>query len=520
MRMVVSRGVGDRTALALCFAVALLGLGALAGWYLHLRFLIQLVPGTVPMQFNTALAFAFLGGASASLASGRFGKWPVVVGGSVVAAIGLAVIAQHLIESPAIDTLFFEPWDWDPTLNPAPGRTSFAAAMGFALAGIGLCYRALRADRGFILGIIAAPPLAMAISSLLGQLVGVETLDLPMLQPTPLMAVNTSTALVLWSLAMMRLAWHERPEVWIPWAASFGYLAFAVAVEILEASSTFLIQLLRFGMLAGGVAVVYFATLYFRELREGRRRALSQVRLQDELLGTVAHDVKGPLSAVTMAFSLLRDADIVRDPAQAEKVIGAAQRSLAKIEKLVGELLDRERLAAGFVTLVPEPCEAADLVDQAIEAVQGIAAQKNQTIISAVPEELTVLADPLRSYQVLLNLLGNAVKFSPDMTRIEVTAAVEKGEVLFSIMDQGPGISPEHHALIFDRFHRVEDDGDGPPEQGRRDGAKPGHGLGLTICRNLVDRQGGRIWVESEPGNGSRFCFTLPVPSTRPSGVA
>lgn len=502
--MARERKLQDTVALGLCLAVALIGLLAIVGWYAHIRLLIQPLPDTPSMQFNAAAMFVLLGLASAMRAAGRPERWPVVVAGSLVSVVGLVTVAEHVFDiAPGIDTLLFVPWDQ--THIVSPGRMSLLAACSFALGGAGLAYQALKPGSAHILGVVAAPALALSAASLLGLVVGMKRFDTPLLQPSPQMAVHTALAMGLWACAMFLLASRDRFSTWGPWAAASGYLAFALALEILEGSQSLLVQLLRFALMAAGAVVVYLAARYLGKLREERQRAMSQVRLQNEMLGTVAHDVKGPLSAVTMAFSLLRDVDIVRDPAQAGKIIEAAQGALQKVQALVSDLLDRERTAAGFVTLDIRPCEAADLVEQALESVQAAADSKHIEIAVSVADGLRVHADPLRAYQILTNLLGNAIKFAPAGSRIEVSAQGRGTDVLFTVADQGPGIPPEQLDRIFERYQKFAGDG---------------HGLGLAICRALVEAHGGRIQVRSEPGAGSRFSFTLPSASRKPVGVA
>jgi hypothetical protein len=205
------RKVGDRVATGLSLGVAALGLLAIAGWQLHLQDMLLLLPDTPAMQYNTALVFVVLGATSAWLAHGGQPRWPVIAGATFVLAMGLAVVVEHVANVDlGVDTLLFEPWDQ--TQIVSPGRMSLIAATGFSLAGAGLLYRTVRRDRDWILGVFAAPPGALAISSLLGHLVGVRSLDLPLIQPSAQMAIATSLALILWSLAMFRLAFRLQPD--------------------------------------------------------------------------------------------------------------------------------------------------------------------------------------------------------------------------------------------------------------------------------------------------------------------
>jgi signal transduction histidine kinase len=143
-------------------------------------------------------------------------------------------------------------------------------------------------------------------------------------------------------------------------------------------------------------------------------------------------------------------------------------------------------------------------MEECLAFIRGFAAARDIDVHVEVPEgETAVRADPRRSRQVACNLLTNAVKFSEAGTRVGFRASVGADEVVFVVEDQGPGVAPEHQQRIFDEFFRVQGD-------------REGTGLGLPLAKRLVEAQGGRIWLESEPGSGCRFYFSLPVAGNNP----
>ena len=170
-------------------------------------------------------------------------------------------------------------------------------------------------------------------------------------------------------------------------------------------------------------------------------------------------------------------------------------------DSLLGNLLELSRVQANRLLLYLEPMS----IETAIETEVEKAKQSDSTrhIVIDIPERLPrVQADELRVKRILHNLLENAVKYSPQGGEIGVTARAEDERLVISISDQGIGISAEDQLAIFSPFHRLE--------ESMRQGIT-GIGLGLLVCRRLVEAHGGRIWVESEPGRGSTFYFTLPL---------
>ncbi|MEW5929270.1 MAG: PAS domain S-box protein [Gemmatimonadota bacterium] len=238
------------------------------------------------------------------------------------------------------------------------------------------------------------------------------------------------------------------------------------------------------------------ARLYERE-RRARAEAEAASRARDEILGVVAHDLRNPLTAISMYASLLlempRDADTQR--AQLRTVLELTEQ----MNRLIQDLLDASRIEAGQLRVHPAAVPVPPLLADAAELVRMAALERGVSLeVQAAPGLPPVLADRDRVLQVLSNLLGNAVKFTPRGGWIVVRAAHVEGAVEVSVADTGVGIPPEHLTHVFDRFWQGD---------ARRKGA----GLGLAIARGIVEAHGGRIRAESAPGQGSTFTFTLPA---------
>jgi signal transduction histidine kinase len=227
------------------------------------------------------------------------------------------------------------------------------------------------------------------------------------------------------------------------------------------------------------------------------REAREAVRARDSVLGVVSHDLRNPLTAVLLNADaiLTSDADI---PAWAREGLDMIVRSAEGMERLIRDLLDVARIEAGQLRVVAEPHNPGMLVRDAVELFTPLAEEKRVTLLAVAPDVPTpVMVDRDRVMQVFNNLVGNAVKFTPPDGMVTVgTEPEEGGTVRFWVRDTGPGIPESDFPRLFDRFW-----------QG--DGGRVGAGLGLPIAKGIVDAHGGRIWVESAPGAGSTFHFTV-----------
>jgi signal transduction histidine kinase len=234
---------------------------------------------------------------------------------------------------------------------------------------------------------------------------------------------------------------------------------------------------------------------------EMRKAAEELARAREQVLAVVAHDLRNPLSTILGAASLLEDP--THDAREIRETLALIHRAVDRMNRLIGDLLDVTRLEAGRLVLEQEPIAVRDLLAQTLESWEATAASRGLSFeVGPVSEGLAVFADRSRVLQVLDNLVGNAVKFSDAGGRIAVRATRGEGsttEVRFSVSDTGPGIPPEVLKELFQRFWQAN-------AADRR-----GIGLGLAICKGIVEAHGGRIWCESQLGHGARFTFTLPI---------
>jgi len=227
--------------------------------------------------------------------------------------------------------------------------------------------------------------------------------------------------------------------------------------------------------------------------RERRHVAELVAQAREEVLGVVAHDLRNPLNVIISSTDLLLNEDL--DRARRTELLEVALRAGRRMNRLIGDLLDTVRLHAGKLALDLEDVPVATIFKDADDMFRPLAQKRQIRIeIAAAPDGLAVRADPLRVSQVLGNILGNALKFTPAGGRVTLTARLEPGQHVFAVSDTGIGI-----AHLVDNFWQAQ----------RNDNR--GVGLGLAIAKSVVEAHGGRIWCESTPGKGTTFSFTLPI---------
>jgi PAS domain S-box-containing protein len=240
-----------------------------------------------------------------------------------------------------------------------------------------------------------------------------------------------------------------------------------------------------------------------KRAEEERSRA---ILAREELLAMVSHDLKNPLGAILLTTALLRRMELGGQ--EGERVRGNVekiQRAAERMNSLIRDILDLARIEAGHFLIEPAPHAPLALMDEALELLQPLATQKGLRLERQVRGESLgpVRCDRERVLQVFSNLLGNAIKFTPEGGSVLVSAEPGEGSVRFSVKDTGPGIPAEQLPHLFDRYWQA------------RDKARMGTGLGLFIARGIVAAHGGHIWVDSTVGVGSTFSFTLPVGAAR-----
>jgi PAS domain S-box-containing protein len=234
----------------------------------------------------------------------------------------------------------------------------------------------------------------------------------------------------------------------------------------------------------------------FRDVTE--RRAID--RMKDEFVSVVSHELRTPLTSLRGALGLLQGGLLREAPPQAQRMVHIAVESTDRLIRLINDILDVERIAAGKLALHRQVWPARDLVDRAVAEMRGLADQADVRVqVQSVAGNVDADAD--RIVQTLTNLLSNAIKFSPASGTVRVSAVEQDGEVVFTVSDRGSGIPPDQLEAVFGRFAQVD-------ASDTRE--KEGSGLGLAICRGIVEQHGGRIWATSALGRGASFSFTLP----------
>jgi two-component system, OmpR family, sensor histidine kinase MtrB len=223
---------------------------------------------------------------------------------------------------------------------------------------------------------------------------------------------------------------------------------------------------------------------------------------EDQLafLAGVAHDLRNPLSALKMSTALATPGRGDPSPERVQKMLALVRRQVARLDRMVGDLLDATRIEAGKLELQLRECDARELARAVVELYQATG-QSHELRLELPEAPILLNCDGARIEQVLNNLVSNALKYSPAGTRVDVTVSREGEEALFAVADQGIGISAEERRHLFAPFKRAS---------GARAHA-PGAGLGLSVARRIVEAHGGRIEVDSQPGHGSVFRIRLPL---------
>jgi len=231
------------------------------------------------------------------------------------------------------------------------------------------------------------------------------------------------------------------------------------------------------------------------------RDSCAATQAREEVLAVVSHDLRNPLNAVLLASVILDEYGAPESLGERERLqVRTIRNAAEQMSSLIHDLVEVVALEAGTRTLQRDLVQPVKAMHAAAEMYHGLAAERGIVLaVDAGADVPDVHADRARLLQVLSNLLGNAVKFSPDGATVTVGAAPSSDGVGFWVSDSGPGIDPAHLPRLFDRFWQA------------RRGDRAGLGLGLAIAKGIVDAHGGRIWAESVPGQGSTFFFTLPL---------
>jgi signal transduction histidine kinase len=231
------------------------------------------------------------------------------------------------------------------------------------------------------------------------------------------------------------------------------------------------------------------------------RRLESSFNELKRFTADASHELRTPLTALRAVGEVaLRDD---HSPSAQREAILSMLEEAQRLDELMESLLALARLESSKALLRQDSVNVAELAQEAGESLSVLAADRGQTITVSASSDLLVAADRVLLRQSLLNIVHNAIRNAPDGTTVAIRTSRANGEVSIEVSDRGPGIAPEHQARIFERFFRIDH---------ARTRAQGGHGLGLAIAKQAVERQGGRIEVESELGVGSTFRIVLPQP--------
>ena len=228
------------------------------------------------------------------------------------------------------------------------------------------------------------------------------------------------------------------------------------------------------------------------------RASVHASQLRDQVLGVVAHDLRNPLSAIVFeAASLRRHGP--EPERRSQESVQAIQRAARHMDRLIQDLLDVALMESGQLTIKPAPLSVRKLIVEVVEMQKSLASSSSLELRIDVDRDVPdIWGDRDRLLQVFENLIGNAIKFTNAGGGVTVGAATRNREVVFWVADTGCGIPSEHMPRVFDRFWQATR------------AARQGAGLGLPITKGIVEAHGGRIWVESTPGRGTTFSFTIP----------
>jgi signal transduction histidine kinase len=329
------------------------------------------------------------------------------------------------------------------------------------------------------------------------------------------------------SLPILQAA-RERHSVWLrsraEYDACFVSLGSAVT-EAAEVGAHLALPLIHADRVVGGVAFEFalcpathatdelFTSLLaqatadalqrartYDEERAARQTAELMSHAREQVLGVVAHDLRNPLNLVSMTTQLLAEPDLA--PERRTATLAIATRAVQRMNRLIGDLLDIVRLETGHLSLKLGRSDVNRLLTETSDAFEARASEQGiSLVVTPAPAGTVVQADEERVLQLIDNLVGNALKFTPSGGRVSIGGYIDNGELRVAVADTGPGIPEEQRGRLFDRFWQA------------RGTDRRGLGLGLAIAKGIAEAHGGRLWVDSTVGEGSTFQFAIPLAS-------
>jgi len=231
--------------------------------------------------------------------------------------------------------------------------------------------------------------------------------------------------------------------------------------------------------------------------------------MRQDLVATVSHELRTPLAAIYGAALTLRRDDVSLEDAMRDTLLRVIAEESARLGEIVNDLLLASQLDSGKLHVQIEPCDPLEIVRSEVEAARAHAPETVELALDSPAGLPVVSADPSQLRQVVANLIDNAIKYSPEGGPVKVSLSPDNGAVRLAVSDSGIGIPPDERRRIFEKFYRLD------PEM---TGGIGGTGLGLYICRELVRRIDGRIWVEENGNRGSTFVVEIPREAAKPAG--
>ncbi len=223
--------------------------------------------------------------------------------------------------------------------------------------------------------------------------------------------------------------------------------------------------------------------------------------MKNEFISVASHEMRTPMTSIKGSLELLLGGYAGELPDEATELLGISLTAVDRLVRLINDLLDISKIESGKMEFHLEPMDMNDIVRKSMRSLRSLAEAHRVSIQAEYADTLpTVLADRDHLEQVITNLLSNALKYSPADSQVSICVSSAPAAARVTVSDQGPGIALDQRDRVFDRFTQLH-------------GAKKGTGLGLTICRAIVQEHGGRIWVESKIGHGAQFIFELPAAS-------
>ncbi len=245
-----------------------------------------------------------------------------------------------------------------------------------------------------------------------------------------------------------------------------------------------------------------------REVEVRRREAERASQFKSQFLASMSHELRTPLNAIIGFSDLLGEETAGPLTDKQKRFLGHVVNGSRHLLQLINDILDLSKIEAGQLEVRPEDFRVTEVLPEVMSTINHLAMKKRIQLATDVSDNLGVRADRVRFKQILFNLLSNAVKFTPESGSVRIDSGLESGLVRLTVSDTGIGIPPAEQEAIFQEFHQVREAAPSGQE---------GTGLGLAITKRLVEQSGGKIWVESEPGKGSRFSFTLPLALSLPA---